>query len=299
MKASFQEAPLRLEDLTDELIQLIVAILRPQERGRVCSTCRRLRLLTLDPSVWATIEMRPSSVREDLALRRIGSYTTELRVRNPWHSRHSHKFCKWHLLGPNPHIHESACGGLLDAGAAVLLGRCPSLQELHMPGMGHLTRRTLQTVLDNCRELRVLNLRGCERILSGFAAASEADDAPPPFELPQLVELDLSHVRITDDDLIVLLERLPSLATLKVNFCSELSDDVLDALPSTIAHVEALGCERLSWRRMEQLRHDLGTDEQGGERVRCDDSAVLAVGRDVESLFSMLTSYRMEEARWE
>lgn len=139
---------------------------------------------------------------------------------------------------------------------------------------------------------------GCERICAGLR-----EDAATLALHTAMEHLDLSHTRAEDEDLIAILGLLPGLKSLEVNFCAALGDDALDALPSTIESVEALGCERLSWSRVERLRVQLGRDEHGGERVRCDDSAVLSIGSakpgtDVAaSLMAMLAEYRLEEAR--
>ena len=161
--------------------------------------------------------------------------------------------------------------------------------------MAHLSQSTLVSIL-GCPSLRTVNLRGCELICSGFALAQEARTSALP-RRPQLRCLDLSHTRAEDEDLVALLEVLPGLRQLQFNFCAALTDDALDALPRTIESVEALGCERFSWWRMERLRQVC--------RVHCDDSAVLSIGSaqdgsDVaQSLLAMLASYRAEEARRE
>lgn len=295
------DPPLGLLEMLDH--DMLLFILRTSDvstRGRIACACWKLWALSLDPSVWATVELKPSAVRVDRALRRLGRHTREVHVRNALGAPR-HKFCRWHLLGPNPHPFESACGGLLDAGSSALVRTCPNLEELHLPGMGHLTKATLVAVLRGCRSLRVLNLRGCERVCSGFAAsAAEGALAARPL----LRDVDLSHAGLLDADLVALLGLLPALGSLKLNFNAELSDAVLDALPPTVVRVEALGCERFSWRRMEQLREDLGTDKHGGPCLRCDDSEVLAVGTTVQgncvkNLFTMLASYHAEERCFE
>lgn len=214
-------------------------------------------------------------------------------VRGPAACAHQHRFCRWHLCRP-PSLHpfQSICGGLTDEGASALIRAAPNLQELHLPGMAHLTSSTLTGLLQSCPSLRLVNLRGCEGVCSGFADHSTA-------LLPhiQLRHLDLSHVRLEDADLVALLSLCPALAHLQLNFCRGLTDDALDSLPRSIESLEALGCERLSWRRMEKLRLMLGP-----RRVRCDDSVVLSVGesKDVAtSLMTMLASYRAEEAKRE
>ena len=173
-----------------------------------------------------------------------------------------------------------------------MIRAAPNLQELHLPGMAHLTSATLTGLLQFCPSLRLVNLRGCEGICSEFAAQST--ELLPHLELRHL---DLSHVRVEDADLVALLSLCPALAHLQLNFCRGLTDGALDALPSAIESLEALGCERLSWRRMEQLRLMLGP-----RRVRCDDTAVLSVGESDDvatSLMTMLASYRAEEAKRE
>ena len=120
-----------------------------------------------------------------------------------------------------------------------------------------------------------------------------------------------SAPQASDDDLRALLERLPCLRNLQLNFCAALTDSVLDTMPRSLERVEALGCERFTWSRLQQLRDDLELAAGGGggggggfERLRCDDSLVLSVGSErpgsddfAHSLFSMLCRYRAEEAR--
>ena len=110
--------------------------------------------------------------------------------------------------------------------------------------MRQLTSATLVEIMQRTPSLSALNLRGCVNVATGFAAAAAAAGLP---EHHTIRHLDLSHVTVVDDDVLALLERLPRLESLQVNFCSALTDDVLDALPPTIQRVEALGCERFSW----------------------------------------------------
>ena len=240
------------------------------------------------------------------SMSRLSTHTTELRVRNRDSVQRRHVFCRFMVI-PFAHPFESSCGGLLDAGALALLRACPSLVRLHMPGMGHLTKSTLIAALSMCPSLRELNLRGCERVAHGF---SEAAEKSPVGARPLITHVDLSHTTANNDDLGALLDRMPGLRELQVNFCVKLTDDVLDALPQSVERVEALGCERFSYHRLQRLQKDLamGDDETTTwaevERVRCDDSIVQSVGRRTgtdatQTLFSMLFEYRMEEARTE
>ena len=125
---------------------------------------------------------------------------------------------------------------------------------------------------------------------------------------PLLRHLDLSHVaKAIDTDVCALLAHLPGLTRLSLSFCSLLSDRALDALPGPLERLETLGCERMSYGRLEQLGRCLGREggPSGEPRLLSDDSAVLAcVGcSDTQdaaaSLFAMLAAYRQEERRWE
>lgn len=274
--------------------------------GRVAATARLPRTLALDCMAWIDVSMPASSIRTDRALRYLGRHTRAVRLSNPECGAHRHRFCQLVLPDLHGNSFSAGCGGLLDAGARVLLRRCPSLRELSLPGMGHLTSATLACSLECCPLLETLVLRGCERICTGFAVSESYESLAPR---PRLKRLDLSHADVRDSDLIALLALCPSLRSLQVNFNEELTDAALDALPPTLARMEALGCERLSWSRMEVLREQLGIDERGAACLRCDDSAVLSVGAwseedgdaptDVaQSLYAMLSSYRAEQARW-
>ena len=288
--------PASIESLPHELIiEQILTGLPTISRARMACTASWLRMLCMDAAVWAEVELSPSAV--SMVLRRrhvpIGDDTLSMIIRSPAASAHRHRFCRWHLCRP-PSLHpfQSICGGLTDEGASALISAAPNLQELHIPGMAHLTSATLASLLRFCPSLRLVNLRGCEGICSGFDSESSA-------LMPQtaLRHLDLSHVRVEDADLVALLALCPSLAHLQLNFCRRLTDGVLDALPPAIESFEALGCERLSWRRMEQLRLSLGP-----RRVRCDDTVVLSVGESddvASSLLSMLATYHAEEAKRE
>jgi hypothetical protein len=285
-----------IESLPHELlIEQILTRLPTISRARMACTASWLRVLCTDAAVWANIELSPQAVPTVLRQRNnpIGDHTHSMTIRIPAASAHRHRFCRWHLCQP-PSLHpfQSICGGLTDEGASALIRAAPHLQELHIPGMTHLTSATLASLIRCCPSLRVVNLRGCEGVCSGFAAESSA-----LVSQTALQHLDLSHVRVEDTDLVALLALCPSLAHLQLNFCRGLTDGALDALPPAIESFEALGCERLSWRRMEQLRLSLGP-----RRVRCDDTVVLSVGESgdvANSLLTMLATYRAEEAKRE
>lgn len=288
--------PVTMESLPHELImEHILSKLPTVARARMACTTFWLQVLCSDASVWADIELSPPAVSMVLQRRScaIGEKTHSIAIRSPEACTNRHRFCRWHLCRP-PSLHpfQSICGGLTDEGASALIRAAPNLRELHMPGMAHLTSATLTSLLRFCPSLHLVNLRGCEGVTTGFAA--EASEIEPQLELRHL---DLSHVRVEDTDLVALLALSPSLAHLHLNFCRGLTDESLDALPPTIESFEALGCERLSWRRMEQLRLALGP-----RGVRCDDTVVLSLGQSKDvaaSLLNMLASYRAEEAKRE
>ena len=92
-------------------------------------------------------------------------------------------------------------------------------------------------MLCTCPVLAELNLRGCERVLYGFASTVATAIVPAR---PSLRRVDVSHTFANDTDLISLLERLPRLRGLQINFNQPLSDVCLDALPPTLVRVEAM-----------------------------------------------------------
>jgi hypothetical protein len=201
---------------------------------------------------------------------------------------------------------------------ALALGLSSSLPRLTSHALARRSSRAARRIaaLRACPGLRELTLRGCNRVLRGFGAAADGARLPPH---AALLELDLSHTNASDDELSALLTRTPSLRSLQLNFCAGLSDASLAMLPPDITRLDALGCERFSWHRLNELRERLehaaaritdgtrgGGTRGGGALLRCDDSLVLGVGGDgtalgdgglAVSLFAMLREYRAEEAR--
>ena len=302
-----------LLELSDELVVATLALLPTVDVGRAALSCRRLAALSREPLAHSSVQIRPDALQDYGCLFRLAAHTTEVRVKSKEGVANRHRFCRYAVL-PFRHPFESACGSLLDAGASALLDACGhSLLRLHLPGMCHLTKASLIAVLRACPSLVELNVRGCERIMTGVCTAAALNPLLVP--RPALRVADLSHTHASDLDLGALLRFLPHLHTLRVNFCAALSDEVLDMLPSSLARVEALGCERFSFRRLEQLGKELANaSEDDGEGassdaydgcLRCDDSIVLgALGRGgadkrhpvSQSLFAMLFEYRAEEA---
>lgn len=288
-----------LDGLPSELLCAIVSNLTTTSRGRIGCVTRRFKSIAADPVVWETAEVEPTAIHIDRALAVIGKHTMRLRVRNKQRGICRQRFGAPHLQchhqPPSNHQH---CNCFQDAGAALVLRSCPELRELEFPGMRQLTSATLVAIMQRTPSLTALNLRGCVSIATGFADAAAAVGLS---EHHKIRHLDLSHVAVVDDDVVALLDRLPCLESLQVNFCSALTDAVLDALPTTIQRVEALGCERFSWDRMEALRQELGPTQ-----LRCDDTEILSIGSNshgggdmARSLMQMLMSYRAEEMRRE
>ena len=268
-----------------------------------------LTLFLEEDAPWSSVFL-PTGAVPAFTNRSFGEHTSVLRIRLPPRSQHRPTFCKFvhHPLGkPCAPCHPlaSTCGSLLDAGTRALVRACPRLRELHLPGMGHLTVSSLIAALEGLPTLEVLSLRGCEAVTSGFAAAV-AGRSGEECCAPQLRQLDLSHVcEASDNDVSALLARLPSLEGLLLNFCPQLTDVVLDELPPQLERLDAVGCPRLSYSRLEALAQELGTDALGGSRLACDDSLVLSLragsgsGPDMaRSLLDMLMDYRREESRW-
>ncbi len=122
-------------------------------------------------------------------------------------------------------------------------------------------------------------------------------------------DLDLSHTNATDENLAAVLERAPGLRALQIDFNSALTDASLDAIPPSVERVDALGCERFTFCRLQQLERELASPavrpRPRAEKLRCDDSLVMGVGSArngstiAQSLFAMLLEYRAEEARRE
>jgi hypothetical protein len=293
---------------SDLLVYVLSAIDDVRALSRLAATCRLLhKLILLEEAPWEKLTIPASSVREDKFCGSSHAFSVrELRVHVPLGSTHRPTFCK--LAAASHHPFAAGCGGLRDAGAIALVRVCPRLRELHLPGMGHLSVEALRRMLRDLPSLETLNLRGCEAITEGFGATTDAaaPDDMPSARAPQLLDLDLSHVyRASDLDVIALLSLVPSLRTLQLSFCAKLTDAVLESLPAGLERLNALGCERMSFGRLESLQLALGVDEHGVPRLASDDSAVLACSTrcrpfadPAQSLFQMLAAYRREELRW-
>lgn len=332
---------LLLDTLSDDTLVHIFSLLPTADVGRVACTSARHCVLSHEPLLYASVSITPATLRHRQFLHRLGLHTREIRVFNKPGVGQRHRACRHvpFLRSPYEHRYESACGSLLDAGVAVLLDKCgASLERIALPGQAHLTSSTLAAVLRACPRLKALCLRGCDRVLHGFSAEA-VDGFPPQLALR---DVDLSHTHATDVDLRALLERASELRALAVNFNPSLTDAVLDAIPRSVARVEALGCERFTYPRLVALEKDLARadeasardDEPGGaragrfspdvtprrrgahakrrregggrtERLKCDDSLVLALNRPghhgsvARSLLDMLFEYHTEEARIE
>ena len=91
--------------------------------------------MSKEKQVHVSVDVSVRAVRHDRCLRWLSSHTTELRVHNHQPSS-KHNFCRLGVPLPFMHPYEASCGGLLDAGAAALLGACSGLQVLHLAGMG-------------------------------------------------------------------------------------------------------------------------------------------------------------------
>ena len=168
--------------------------------------------------------------------------------------------------------------------------KCPQLIELHLPGSGHLSSAALVLILERLPTLEVLGLRGCERVTTGLASIA-ANTAL----YTRLRQLELSHCSLAiDEDVSRLLSKLPSLRVLDADFCSLLTDAVLESLPPSLEALSVLGCLRMSFDRLQEVEGTLGP------KLKSDDTAVLSClrGKNIgPSLVEMLLNYRQEECR--
>ena len=305
-----------LHELSSELVVAVLSHLPTADVGHAALSCRRLAMCAREPLAHESVQIQPAALQHYGCLYRLAAHTTEVRVRGKQGCAQRHRFCRFAVL-PFHNTFESSCGSLLDAGVNTMLDACGhSLLRLHLPGMCHLTKASVIAVLRSCPLLTELNLRGCERAMTGFFTAAAVNPLLVP--RPALRVADLSHTHASDLDLGALLRYTPSLTSVCVNFCAALTDEALDALPRSLTHMEALGCERLTYHRLQQLDKELAataatseTEVARAERLRCDDSIILGSlgvgsprrGREhhnvSHSLFAMLFEYRAEEARVE
>lgn len=242
-----------------------------------------------EPACWARVAI-PATALDAFVRSEHSSDARSLHVRLPAASTHRPTFCHAYRPGLSGSEYISGCGSLLDAGVDKIISSCPGLVELRLPGSGHLSIDTLMRVLQGLPSLEVLSIRGCEDITRGFSQRSSV--------LPQVEHLrhvDLSHCsQAVDEDVVALLNHLPGLQSLGLDFCTALSDDVLEVLPSTVESLSVLGCARMSFDRLQAIGRSLGAG------LVSDDAAVLACKGDMaaSSLVEMLLAYRAEECRW-
>ena len=122
----------------DLIIEHILTALPTASRSRAARVNAHFHLLCQDRGVWADIELQASTTAEALKRGIIGRHTTSLAVRNA-RGAYRHRFCRFRLMPPAMRPHESACGGLTDAGASALLGACHNLKELQLVRPAKLT----------------------------------------------------------------------------------------------------------------------------------------------------------------
>lgn len=212
-----------LLEMPDEVLVEILAQLDVPAICMLVRSARQIGRVAAHPRVWHTRALRLVAAPRAAWLRmaRYFQHVVHLTV-EPCASaapaakkRHS-PFCPLGEPLPNfPHL--TRCGGLSDEGLALLTGMLPNLASLVVPGMGHLTYRSLLRVLADCPRLERLDASGCTHIVEPGLDEQAAAEAPHPHA--RLAHVDLSRTRISNCGLRHLLPRLPALQAITLNFC--------------------------------------------------------------------------------
>lgn len=284
---------LNLLDLPLDLLRCILPRLDLAGLGATARTCSLLAGLAKASSLHSVSLSASLADSQPRRLRELLATTRALMIRNSSShlATHSGRFCRLHPpFGLRTGMRVTACGSLLDEGAASLISMAPLLRALDLTNAGHVSSATVAHVLRSCALLEVLGLRGCWRATVGLA---EATAGVPPCQT--LRSLDLSRTDTTDADLTALLQRTPALRELQLNFCEHVTDEALQALPPSLGALGVLGCARVGYHRLQEL-------SKGIPRLRSDDTFVEEAfrrvaatgGSSAEALHRLLGTYYAE-----
>lgn len=260
--ASSSERPLPqclLSGMPDEVLVEILAKLEVSDICMFVRTARQIGRVAINPKIWHTRTLRlvaaPAPAWQSMA--RYFRHVVSLKVvpcrgfaGANGRKRHS-SFCP--LADPLPSMpHLTHCGGLSDAGLALLTAMLPNIVHLAVPHMGHLHYGSLLRMLSDCPLLEHVDATNCTGMVEPSPAEAEAVDGVRPH--PRLARLELNRTRLSNTGLAHLLARLPALERISLNFCEwcvpplRLQPSTLNSLHSS-SRQQTLPPERLFFGR--------------------------------------------------
>ena len=180
--------------LPDELIVKIFSYLNTEQLSRhAMPVCRKWRQIAKEPSLWRKVDFHCRPQLEALSLLSVLRKTPLLRklvLRYRTNIRH--------------------------AEVAILSEMCPLLNDIDFGLCDNLNCDMIRTLVDNCKELRKLNVEGCDKIdLKAVQCLSKSK---------KLSCLNFSHCLIKDDSLIHLAENLSQIISLNLDDISWITD---------------------------------------------------------------------------
>uniref|UniRef100_A0A158R5R3 F-box domain-containing protein n=1 Tax=Syphacia muris TaxID=451379 RepID=A0A158R5R3_9BILA len=122
-------------------------------------------------------------------------------------------------------------------GADLNLGSLKNLAELTVNDNLLITDRVLRTIANNCKQLKFVDLSGCNRFVT-------EEGLPELAKLPLLAYLNLSFLRITSDEVIKKIAEKGILKVLLLHRCDEVSDE---GLCHVLKYCKSLTCLDISY----------------------------------------------------
>ena len=180
--------------LPDELIVKIFSYLNTEQLSRhAMPVCQKWRQIAKEPSLWRKVDFHCCPQLESLSLLWVLRKTPLLR--------------KLVLRGRTNITH---------AEVAILSEMCPLLNDIDFGFCDNLNCDMIRTLVDNCKELRKLNVEGCDKIdHKAVQCLSKSKN---------LSCLNFSHCFLQDDSLIHLAENLSQIISLNLDGISWITD---------------------------------------------------------------------------
>ena len=180
--------------LPDELIVKIFSYLNTEQLSRhALPVCRKWRQIAKEPTLWRTIDFHCRPQLESLTLLWVLRKTPGLR--------------KLVLRGRTNITH---------AEVAILSEMCPLLNNIDFGFCDDLNCDMIHTLVENCKELRKLNIEGCDKIDHNCVKCLS--------KCKKLSCLNFSHCLLQDESLIHLAENLSQIVSLNLDGISWITD---------------------------------------------------------------------------
>ncbi|XP_039195980.1 F-box and leucine-rich protein 22 [Crotalus tigris] len=150
---------MRLTELNWECLLHLFSFLDKNSRKSLAQTCRRLRRVFQDASLWPLLHFHSLAelTKDNFVL---GPALRHLSI--CWHSSQV-KVCNVEDWMKN-HLQRNICSlhkHLVNEFLLQVSNRCPSLRSLKLSGCGHVTDDSIVLLLKSCPGLRTLQLENC------------------------------------------------------------------------------------------------------------------------------------------